>query len=178
MVRFSPEFRQNSIEHREKALKSDDPNFLLGTTRVDVTLLEDVKSVATMGGFTWSSDEPPDRGGANTAPNPLSYFVSGLGLCQMVHFAREAVLMEIPLDSIKNTVRGRFSRVPPRLYKEFIYDLRIESPAAPERIKEMVEVGERNCFVSNTLSKAAKLTGNIYLNGVQIHTITRGPEPA
>ncbi|MBI4258901.1 MAG: OsmC family protein [Thaumarchaeota archaeon] len=176
MVKFSEEYRSAAVKHREKTTASTDPEFLMGTTRVDIKLLEDVRSEATMRNFKWLSDEPPERGGRDAGPNPLSYFVSGLGFCQAVHFAGEAVRNGLKIDSMENTLRGRFDRGKERRFLEFIYDLKIESPDPPAKIRAMVKTAEKFCYVSNTLARSARLTGNVHLNGKPLFSLTRGPE--
>jgi len=176
MVRLTPEYREAAVRHRQKTTSRADPEFLIGTVRVDVKLLENVHSEATMRHFKWISDEPPERGGADAAPHPLAYFLSGLGFCQAVQWAGEAARNGITLGSLENTLRGRYDRGKERRFLEFIYDLRIESPDPPEKIRAMVETGERFCFVSNTLVSSARITGNIFLNGKPLITLSRGPE--
>jgi uncharacterized OsmC-like protein len=176
MVTFSEAYRHAAVEHRQATTASTDPASRVGTTRVDVRLLEDVQSEASMRTFTWRSDEPPERGGKDSAPNPLSYFVSGLGFCQLVHFAGEAVRRGLTIESMDMTLRGRFDRGPERRYVEFIYDLRIGSQEDPERIRDMVEVADGLCYVSNTLARSAQLTGNVLLNSEPLFTLSRGPD--
>ena len=176
MVRFTSEYIEAALKHRQKTTTSADPEFLIGTVRVDVKLLENVRSEATMRHFKWSSDEPSERGGGDTAPHPLAYFLSGLGFCQAVQWAGEAARNGITLESLENTLRGRYDRGTGRRFLEFIYDLQIESADPPEKIRAMVETGERFCFVSNTLATSARITGNIFLNGKPFMTLSRGPE--
>jgi uncharacterized OsmC-like protein len=176
MVTFSDTYRSAAVEHRRQTTSTTDPELLVGTTQVDIKLLEDVRSEAKVRSFTWQADEPAERGGQDSAPNPLSYFVSGLGFCQAVHFAGEAVRHGLSIDSLEITLRGRFDRGEQRRYIEFIYDLRIESPDPPEKIRTMVETAERFCYVSNTLARSATLTGNVTLNGTPLFTLTREPE--
>lgn len=175
MVNFTPEYKESALKHREKTTSSTDPEFLTGTTRVDIRLLENVYSEASMRHFKWISDEPAERGGSDRAPNPLAYFVSGLGFCQAVHFAGEAARNGIILEDLENTVRGKFDRGKERRFLEFIYDLKITSQSPPEKIRAMVEIGEKFCYVSNTLAMSTKITGNIFLNGKPFFTLTRGP---
>lgn len=176
-MNLTEEYRLAALKHREKTTSSTDSEFLIGTTRLDIRLLENVRSEASMRHFKWISDEPAERGGGDTAPNPLSYFVSGLGFCQMVHFAGEAARNGLTLESLENTLRGKFDRgKEKRRFLEFIYDLKVESPDPPDKIKAMIETGEKFCFVSNTLARSAKITGNIYLNGKILFTLTRGPD--
>lgn len=177
MVSFSERYVEATKRHRSEVLSgSSAGGALLGVNRVDIKLIEDVHAEAALRGFRWSSDEPPELGGGDTAPNPLSYFLSGLGFCQMVHFAGEAARNGLVIAKIESTVRGKYDRGPERRFLEFEYDLRIESPEPPEKVRAMVEEAERFCFVSNTLARAARLTGNVFLNGDPLFQLSRGPE--
>ena len=47
------------------------------TIRAVARIIEDVHLEGTVRGARLESDEPPERGGTNAAPAPLSYFVIG-----------------------------------------------------------------------------------------------------
>ena len=44
-------------------------------------------------------------------------------------------------------------------------ETRIVSADDPGRIKELVKATERDCYVTNTLRRASKVYGHIFLNG-------------
>src|SRR5215469_10734815 len=48
----------------------------------------------------WHSDESKERGGTGKGPSPLSYFLSSLGFCQMVHYVEHCALESMRLDSL------------------------------------------------------------------------------
>jgi uncharacterized OsmC-like protein len=50
--------------------------------------------------FNWQIDEPRQLGGANHAPNPQEYLLSGLGACIMVAFAVGATVRGIQLSKL------------------------------------------------------------------------------
>jgi uncharacterized OsmC-like protein len=56
--------------------------------------------------FSWLIDEPRQLGGANHAPNPQEYLLSGLGACIMVGFAVGASVMGIQLSMLEVEVRS------------------------------------------------------------------------
>lgn len=56
--------------------------------------------------FRWLVDEPRQLGGANHAPNPQEYLLSGLGACLMVGFAVGATVMGLQLDTLEVEVRS------------------------------------------------------------------------
>ncbi len=83
-----------------------------------------------------------------------------------------AALKDITLDTLEFNIRGYFDRrggrlpdVPNRGIEEIRYDILIQSPERPERIRELVEEGERHCYVLHTLRRAAKVSGRVMLNG-------------
>lgn len=47
------------------------------TIRATARILEDVHLEGTVRGHRFESDEPPERGGTNRGPAPLTYFVMG-----------------------------------------------------------------------------------------------------
>lgn len=47
------------------------------TIRAVARIVEDVHLEGTVRGFRLESDEPPERGGKNAGPAPLSYFLMG-----------------------------------------------------------------------------------------------------
>jgi uncharacterized OsmC-like protein len=93
-----------------------------------------------------------------------------------------AALRDIKLDALEFSIRGYFDRrggrvgVPNRGFEEIRYETRIQSPEAPERIKEIVEEAERYCYVLATLRRAVKLSARIILNGTLLMEFTHSPE--
>ena len=59
--------------------------------------------------FSWMIDEPRQLGGANHAPNPQEYLLSGLGACLMVGFAVGATVMGIQLSTLSRSRSRRAS---------------------------------------------------------------------
>jgi uncharacterized OsmC-like protein len=94
-----------------------------------------------------------------------------------------AALRDLRIDALEFAVRGYFDRrggrvsgVPNRGFDEIRYETRIQSPEAPERIRELVDEAERHCYVLNTLKRAAKISARIVLNGTLLMEIEHVPE--
>lgn len=94
-----------------------------------------------------------------------------------------AALKDLRIDALEFAIRGYFSRLggrvagmPNRGFEEIRYETRIQSPEAPERIRELVEEAERHCYVVNTLKRAAKISARIYLNGTLFMEIEHKPD--
>jgi predicted nucleic acid-binding Zn-ribbon protein len=94
-----------------------------------------------------------------------------------------ASLRDIPLDAVEFSIRGYFDRrggriadVPNCGIEEIRYETRIQSPAASDRVRELVEEAERHCYVLHTLRRAARLFGRILLNGDPLMEVAHGTE--
>lgn len=48
---------------------------------------------------------------------------------------------------------------------DILYETRIESPEEKDKIGELVNLAEHDCYVTNTLSQVAKIRGTVILNG-------------
>jgi len=94
-----------------------------------------------------------------------------------------AALREIRLDALEFAIRGYFDRrggrlsgMPNRGFDEIRYEIRIESPEPPQRVKELVEEAERHCYVLSTLKRAAKISARALLNGALLMEMEHTPE--
>jgi putative redox protein len=52
-------------------------------------------------GHHWQVDEPADKGGADTAPNPMQVLLSALGACTTVTLQMYAAQKQWPLESVE-----------------------------------------------------------------------------
>lgn len=82
-----------------------------------------------------------------------------------------AALKNIRLDKLGFAIRGYFDRRGGRLpglpnhgFDEIRYEIQIESPEPPERIRELVTEAEEHCYVLATLKRAAKIHARVLLN--------------
>ncbi|MFQ6011213.1 MAG: OsmC-related (seleno)protein [Nitrososphaerales archaeon] len=148
-----------------------------GVIRVDSQITGDLKVENKLipSGKTILTDEPPMRGGTDTAPTPLATWVAGFGACTQVHFTKGAAELDVELESCVISTRGKFDLRHGGSFHEFIYETRIESPASVEKIKELVDYAEEGCFVLNTLKRGTKVTGTTFLNGTKILDRSYGP---
>ncbi len=113
----------------------------------------------------WSSDEPKDRGGQGLGPSPLSYLLSSMGFCQFVHYAEHAMDSNLKIDSLEMKIEGKASMQRPRRFTEIAYEVRVTSPESDEAIKSLARAAAEDCYVTNTLKGACKVTGLVFLNG-------------
>jgi uncharacterized OsmC-like protein len=161
MVNFDDSFRVRMKERMARFSMFDQRGNV--TSKVSVTvkkgdnLLSETKPENQ--DFTWASDE--------NGPSPLSYFISSLGMCQMVHYAERAGSMNIRIDDLVIKVDGKFTISRPRFFTEIEYFVDIKSHESFETIRELVKSAASDCYVTNTLSKACDVKGFLILNGVQ-----------
>ena len=137
-------------ENAERRTRSDPE---VGTQRIDIELLEQLRFRASFGRLSFVIDEPPERGGTDTGLPPLAYFLAGAASCLMTQYAKLAIAKDIPLTSMRAIARGHFDRRMGGAFRDIIYEIMIESPAGAEAIKEVAREAELMCYAHNTLSK-------------------------
>ena len=168
---MSPEDTLNATirEHVRKRHEEDDEEFLFGAERVDLRRVEHLKLEARKRGFTFTVDEPPERGGTDQGPNPLAYFIAGAASCLINQFLTDAIYRGIDLKEVEMTARGHFNRKLGGAFTDIIYDLKLVSPSSKETILSLATEAEEMCYAHQTLKKAGvKMVTNISLNGVPL----------
>jgi uncharacterized OsmC-like protein len=153
-------------EHVRKRHEADDKAFLFGSERIDLRRIDHLTLEARKRDFTFTVDEPPERGGLDKGPNPLAYFLAGAASCLVNQYLTDAIYRGVKIDSIELAARGHFDRRMGGAFTEMIYDIRLASPSPREEISSLAREAEDMCYAHNTLKKAGvKMTTNIYLNG-------------
>lgn len=156
-------------EHVRKRHEADDEEFLFGAERVDLRRIDHLKLEARKRGFTFLVDEPTERGGTDTGPNPLAYFIAGSASCLVNQFLTDAIYRDVELDDVQVTARGHFDRRLGGSFTEIIYDLKLSSPSTEAAILSLAKEAEEMCYAHQTLKKAGvKMSTNIFLNGKPI----------
>lgn len=122
-------------------------------------------------------DEPKDRGGNDKGPSPITYFLTGVATCLLNQFIRLAIARELPISVSSMTVKGVFERTIGGGFKEIVNELHIEGDITPEGLDELATDAEGYCYIHNTLSKAVRMTTELYVNGDHVATRVVGPEP-
>jgi len=127
--------------------------------------------------FEFVVDEPLERGGTDTAPNPLAYFIAGAAACLANHYVSLAIAEQVSLARLSITALAHFDRVlVGGAFRDISYEVKIESDEPAERIRALAERAEQMCFASNTLSNAGVvLTTRLHVNGTLLATLERRP---
>ncbi len=164
-LQFSKDLEEYSKRRSDRFRSLQGREVPRSTTQVHAYLVENVRSKAEASGHVWFCDGSKERAGTNQAPGPLQYFLSSMAFCQLTHYAENAALMGIVLEGVEMTVKGQFNPLPGNGYETIEFETRVLSTESPSRILELAERAERECYVTNTLKKAARVTGRVFLNG-------------
>jgi uncharacterized OsmC-like protein len=140
----------------------------IGTQRVDIELAEQLCFRASFGRFSFTIDEPPERGGTDAGLPPLAYFIAGAASCLMTQYAKLAIAKDVKLTSMEAVARGHFDRRIGGAFQDMIYEIAIESPATEKAIGEIAREAELMCYAHNTLKKSLRIQTNLTLNGKRL----------
>jgi len=140
-----------------------------GSQRVDIELVEQLRFQASFRHFTFTIDEPPERGGTNAGLPPLAYFLAGAACCLMTQYAKLAIAKDIPISSMKTVARGHFDRRIGGAFKDIIYEISVESPADEDAIRLVARDAEDMCYAHNTLKEVVRMQMILTLNGKRIN---------
>src|SRR5215217_168343 len=87
--------------------------------------------------FEFTVDEPLERGGADTAPNPLAFFLAGAASCLANHYVSLAIAESFFLTRLSITAVGHFDRVLiGGAFRDITYDVKIETTDPVERVQD------------------------------------------
>jgi putative redox protein len=152
-----------------------DPMKGLGTVRADSKLVSDQLQEARMRDYTLVCDEPSSLGGSDKGPNPLEFFMSAVGFCENVTFARFAALRGLEFDSLETSVRGHWDRrgqgelvgIEPA-FKDFVVETRIVSNAPIEKIREIARTTHARCPMHASITKIGPVVDKLFVNGTEV----------
>ena len=138
-------------EHVKKRHEADDKEFLFGAERVDLRRVDHLKLEARKRGFAFTVDEPGERGGTDTGPNPLAYFIAGAASCLLNQFLTDAIYRGVDLQTAEMTARGHFDRRLGGSFSDIIYDLKLTSSSPKEKILSLAKEAEEMCYAHQTV---------------------------
>lgn len=121
--------------------------------------------------FNWMIDEPRQLGGANHAPNPQEYVLSGLGACLMVGFAVGASVMGIQLATLEVEVRSSLDLAgflaaregAPVAMTGIEYTIRVAGDGTPEQFEQLRQQAQAHSPNAMSLLQGVPLTGRLEL---------------
>lgn len=172
---ISPNFRPYVEKWLDAIQEITEPSKGLGTVRADAKLVGDQRQEVRIKDHTLICDEPASLGGTDQGPNPLEFFMSAVGFCENVTFARYAALRGLEFESLETSVRGHWDRrgqgewegIEPA-FKDFVVETRIVSSAPVERIREITRVVHLRCPMHASIAKMAAVVDKLYVNGAEV----------
>jgi uncharacterized OsmC-like protein len=157
--------------------EAPDETFVFGAQRVTLELEGPGNGPfrAQQGSFSWIVDEPVERGGQNTGPNPLAYFLSGTAACLLSHYMLNAISEAMTVASLRLIARGHYNRVlEGGRFRDIVYDVHIETGASPDAVRRLAERAEAQCYAHNTLVAAGvSMTTNVHVNSALVFTLEK-----
>ena len=156
-----------------------DPSFGLMRPYVEATLIEDVsvesRFIQYDREFTFLSDEAAIRGGKETGPSPMRYFLSGIAFCSLGWWAKGAALQGVELASLSVRyrtfldMRGEhgFDGVPAHP-QWIVAEVTTTGGADPSAVLSVIDWGLRSCPLSNLVGSALPLHVQVTHDGTVI----------
>ena len=144
---------------------ADDPTFGLMRPMVEATLIEDVsvssRFVQYDREFTFLSDEAAIRGGKETGPSPMRYFLSGIAFCSLGWWAKGAALQGVDLGSLSVVLRTfldmrgehGFADVP-AAPQWLVAEVTTSGGADPAAVLSVIDWGLASCPLANLVVRA------------------------
>jgi uncharacterized OsmC-like protein len=131
--------------------------------------------------FTLRADEQaePVYYGKGTAPQPLDFFLAGIGMCMASIYGEAAADLGTKIDSVEVGVRGDldmegildlggdgYGSRPG--FSKIWYTVKLQSDEPAEKVWELVHFVERRCPAHNTVMHGTQGIFNYLLNGEKI----------
>lgn len=163
--------RQNVEETAEMLRRDADAGHV--RPRVSTTLIENVHARSEFTQydkeFSFECDESSGRAGADAAPSPLRYFLSGLAFCMQVWYAKGAALADCEIEDLRIDIltymdmRGEHlvDGVPPHP-QWIVIEARVDSPSEPSAVLAMVDEANARCPVYSLVSRAVPIYERIH----------------
>lgn len=146
--------------------------------RAEVTLEQPV-------GSKWEilCDEGAYLAGDDTAPPPLVYFAVGIGFCLITQLSRFAKITRLDVKDIRLEQTARFvmegSAVDGTMHGGGLgleTRVHVESDEPPERIQELIRMGEQTCFCHGSMREPVPSEIRATLNGEELELPDRAGE--
>lgn len=166
--------RQNHQQTIERL--AAEPGFGLMRPRVTARLDRDVSVVSTFEqygrSFTFHGDESADRGGHETGPSPMRYFLSGLAFCMVGWWAKGSAALDIELTSLEGRVdtlldmRGEHGFADVAVNPQWlVLSIDVSSAATAEEVLAAIDWGDARCPLGVLVRRAVPVHQVVTLNG-------------
>ncbi len=161
---------KSAIERNQKALALR-PSIGRGTATTTVRVRSGVTCDIEDGQWKLVADEMPGDGGAGLGPDPGVFTRAGLGSCLAMGYMMWAAVKGIHLDSVEVIVETDYDAVGMFAVDDSVspgwgavrYTTKITSPAAAERLRELVTHSDRYSSVLDIIRRAIPVTGTLQI---------------
>ena len=169
MVEYSESIVERT-KRRMQYVKEHEKELQPRTISVKIEKQDDFLAMASSPGsdFVWYADEAKEQGGQGKGASPLTYLLSSMGFCQLVHFAEHSMADKINIQSLEMTINGIVSMQAPRHFLSITYEVTIKSPEPDTKIKILARKAADDCYVTNTLKRSCEVKGIVFHNGKKI----------
>ena len=170
-VKVSAEKTYQEWREVEGLTEEEKKGKLRRAVRVTARYLPDLRKEVRSGELVWYSDTSKVVGGLGEHPGALQHFIAGLPLCQMTHYAERASVSGTRIQDLEVSVVGRYVGMSGHGFDEIVYEVKVASLEPADKIRELSSAAANDCYVTNTLKRACKVTGKIFLNGESLMLI-------
>ena len=114
-------------------------------------------------GFNIMIDQPETWGGENQAATPVEYILAALAGCLNITGHLIAKKMEIAIDKLEFELEGEldYSDKDRSGFQEIRVKVKVDSSEDREKLEKWLEVVEKHCPVSGTISQQTPLKLNL-----------------
>jgi uncharacterized OsmC-like protein len=129
------------------------------TLRATADIVSNAHLHGRIGKYEFDCDEPPERGGEDSSPSPLEYFMIGAAFCFLSQIVQFAHLYHVQLHDVRVDLRASFDDAekynltgPGAAFQQVIYKVKIISPSPEEDIRKLTTHAERGCHTAQSLA--------------------------
>ena len=140
-----------------------------------VKLVGPQTSVATVDGFSVTSDEPEWLGGRGGGPTPSALFCASIGFAEGFVFARLAAIQGVDFDSFETKVEGHWDMKgmfgidgKESAVMKLLIDTWVASQAPVEKVADVLKLLDARCPMTATVVKSARLERRLWVNGREV----------
>lgn len=108
-------------------------------------------TLADTSGHQWFADEPTDKGGQDTAPNPVQILLSALGACTTITLEMYANLKGIKLDHVQVDLALNPNGEPEKGQNNIERKITLKGEFTEDQHKRLLKVAE-NCPIHKLLT--------------------------
>jgi uncharacterized OsmC-like protein len=128
------------------------------TLRATAEIVHNTHLHGRIGRYEFDCDEPPERGGTDSAPSPLEYFMSGAAFCLLSQVVQFAPLYHVQLTDARVDFRASFDdsekynlNGPGAAFQKVIVKVTIDSPSPRSGVEQLIAHAERGCHAVQSL---------------------------